>query len=467
MKLFAKIFFCTVAIITAALSATGYAVISRSFRTAILREYDNAAAEYQLLKFALQSGMLANSASGELTDDALLSAAVKTAAAVRGDTRIAVFDENGDIVFSTFPAGSAFPEQEEAADGQVDYTMTREGSFRRLYAKSCFTQSGRTTTLLLARNVTGLFEDKRLSEKSFYTTFIIAELVGAAIAAVFAYCITRPINRLAKSTRIFAGGKHEERASANSRDEIGELAESFNSMADTIEDTINELSLSARREKDFTASFAHEIKTPMTSVIGYADLIYQGDDLSREKTKEYAGCILSEGMRLESLSQKLMELIVLEKQEFTLEELPAFEVLSDVVGTAVPLADKRGVGLELSADKAYFRIEFDLFKTLMLNLIDNALKSGCTKVSVSGKRNGEKYSVSVSDNGRGIPEDKLEMITEAFYMVDKSRSRKEHGAGLGLRIASEIARIHGAELRFESRLGEGTTVSLELSGERA
>ena len=467
MKLFIKIFLCTVAIITAAISATGYTVISRSFKTAMAREYENVSAEYQLLKFALQSGMLSNSGSGRLSDEALASAATQTSSAVWGDTQVAVFDENGSIVFSTFPSDFVFPDMMESGAGRVDYSVLKEEDAHRLYAKSSFEQSGRTATLLSAKNITALFEDKRSSEKSFLAAFVIAEAIGSAFAAGFAYYITRPIERLARSTRAFAGGRHDERAIVKSRDEIGELATSFNSMAETIERTIEELKLSAERQKDFTASFAHEIKTPMTSVIGYADLIYQGGGLSREKVRSYAGSILNEGMRLESLSQKLMELIVLEKQDFTLTMMPADEVLADVADTVRPVAQSRGISFTLSADRAYFMIEFDLFKTLMLNLIDNSMKSGCDSISVSGIWNGSKYLITVTDNGCGIPADKLNRITEAFYMVDKSRSRRQHGAGLGLKIASEIAAIHGSELRFESTIGEGTSVGFEIYGEDA
>jgi signal transduction histidine kinase len=92
------------------------------------------------------------------------------------------------------------------------------------------------------------------------------------------------------------------------------------------------------------------------------------------------------------------------------------------------------------------------------------MKAGSDTITASGELCGDKYRVSVADNGRGIPKDQIERITEAFYMVDKSRSRKAHGAGLGLKIAAEIAAVHGAEMHFESELGAGTTVSFELKG---
>ena len=464
MKLFAKIFICTIAVITAALAVVGYVMISGSFKNAMEHEYENAEAEYQLVKFALQSGMLSNSENGSLTDEALTRAAEQTVSAVQRDTKIMVLSEDGTAVCSTFTGFQNMPGLDDVAEGEVEYHTGAENGSERLYSAGKFSQSGRTVTLVLSRDISRIFEEKRTMERTFLKTFAVAELVGALVTLGFSLYITRPINRLTKSTRAFAGGKHDERSRVRTGDEIGELSGSFNSMAETIEGTIQKLELSAKQQKDFTSSFAHEIKTPMTSVIGYADMIYQREDMTREETKNAAGYILNEGLRLEALSQKLMELIVLEKQDFTLSEMPTGEVMRDIMETMRPAAESKGIKLECTAKSAYIRIEFDLFKTLMMNLIDNAMKAGSDRVIVSGELSGDKYRVSVTDNGRGIPKDQIERITEAFYMVDKSRSRKAHGAGLGLKIAAEIAAVHGAELHFESELGAGTTVSFELKG---
>lgn len=179
---------------------------------------------------------------------------------------------------------------------------------------------------------------------------------------------------------IFAKGEYDVRAEISSRDEIGDLSKTFNYMAKTIESKMEELKDAVRRQEEFTANFAHELKTPMTSIIGYADTLYQ-KTLSPEEVHQLAGIIMNEGMRLEALSFKLMELVTLR------------------------------------------------------------------------------------DYGRGIPKEDLQKITEAFYMVDKSRSREEHGAGLGLALAVKIAKLHHTELVYESVAGQGTCVSFMLAKE--
>ncbi|GAB6087132.1 hypothetical protein JCM11672_24040 [Alkaliphilus crotonatoxidans] len=235
-------------------------------------------------------------------------------------------------------------------------------------------------------------------------------------------------------------------------------------MAETIEERIAELSNTARQKEDFVSNFAHELKTPLTSVIGYADMIYQ-KQLSREDTKNAAAYIIDEGLRLEALSLKLMDLIVLNRQDIILEELPADEILQNIADTLKPLLLSENIKFRLETVKAYIKIDYDLLKSLLLNLIDNAVKAGSTEITLTGKIKRNSYIVRVSDNGHGIPADELDRITEAFYMVDKSRSRKQHGAGLGLALASKIAGIHGSRLEFASIPDKGTTVSFSLAME--
>jgi signal transduction histidine kinase len=273
--------------------------------------------------------------------------------------------------------------------------------------------------------------------------------------------MTRPIKRLGRAAAGIAGGNYRERLPISSGDEIGDLSKSFNLMADAVEDKINELAENARQKEDFVASFAHELKTPLTSVIGYADILYQ-KTLPPEQVKDAVWYILSEGLRLEALSLKLMDLIVLNRQDFTLEAMPSAELLHNAVGGLHPLLEEKKVSLHLKVSPAYIKVEYDLFKTLLLNLIDNSIKAGGSVIEVVGRKNGDRYGISVSDNGRGILASELDRITEAFYMVDKSRSRKQHGAGLGLALAARIAEIHGGSLHFESEEGTGTIVTLDL-----
>lgn len=462
MKLFTKILFCTTTVITVALCVMGYLMISDNFENALSRETQRGLEEYQLLKFTFQSGILSAYESGGLDSDMLKAVAGQTAQLAPSGGQIAVLDEAGDIILSTFPAGYQFAELGDVNEQGISYaTENLSGQYRQVFIGK-LTQSNRTVYLLTSRNITAVIQEKQAQQHRFIISLII--VMGASIIVMLALSmvLTTPIKKLIYSTRLFARGKYGERAQVRTGDEIGELADNFNQMAGTIQDTIAKLKLNAQQKEDFVANFAHELKTPLTSVIGYADMIYQRKDMGVEDMREAAGYIVNEGMRLEALSIKLMELIVLGKQDFTFLDMLTGDVFRDVSDTLYPVMERRGVQFTVNAQPAYISIEYDLFKTLLLNLIDNGVKAGGKHISLSGKLQGRRYAIEITDDGCGIPQDKLSRITEAFYMVNKSRSRSQHGAGLGLAIASRIAELHNTELEFMSQVGVGTVVRILL-----
>ena len=462
MKLFTKIFLCTITVITAALSITGYLMISDSFENAVSRESQRGLEEYQLLKFTLQSGILSASEQSAMSEETFRSLAQQTADLAPSGNQTAVLSNTKSVVYSTFPANYSFPQIDAFSEQGLVYAIEQRDVAYWLVVTGGFTQSGQTVYLSTARNITPIIQERQQMQNRFLIIFFIVLCASAAVMLGFSLVLTSPIKRLTRSTSRFARGKYDERTVVKSSDEIGELSYSFNRMADTVQETIHQLALNAQQKEDFVANFAHELKTPMTSVIGYADMIYQRDELTRPEIKEAAGYIVNEGMRLESLSLKLMDLIVLNKQDFTLTEMRADEVVQDMAATVLPLMEKRSISFTVSAQPAYIRIELDLFKTLLLNLIDNAVKADSTHIKLDGRIEGNRYILSIADDGCGIPKDKLDRITEAFYMVDKSRSRNQHGAGLGLAIASRIAKLHGTKLEYQSEVGIGTIVAISL-----
>ena len=191
--------------------------------------------------------------------------------------------------------------------------------------------------------------------------------------------------------------------------------------------------------------------------------------LPPEQVFKAANYIFSEGKRLESLSLKLMDLIVMRRQVFDLRLTGTNRLISDISGVLLPMMEEHSMTLETDIQDEMIYAEPDLLKTLLMNLVDNARKAseaGAT-IRIEGRIGEDGYEFSVQDHGRGIPEEEIARITEAFYMVDKSRSRAQNGAGLGLALCQEIAKIHNSHLEFESEEGVGTTVRLRIGGKPA
>ena len=466
MKLFIKLFFCTMLILTVTLSTAEYVTVTDSMENEYEAQQQEALRQHQLILYGIRTAILSTLQSGQPSADFVFEMAKETASDMRAEVMLA--DERGNVLYSNL-GEVTWSEEKEFSEDRIVYETVQSGSRTYLLTGSLFTQNGQTMQLTVRRDMSEVFRHAQALRQKSQILFLIEIGVGAVLILAITYILTEPLQDLEKATRAFASGDYTKRLKPKYRDEVGSLTIAYNQMADQVEENIEALERAAKTQQDFVANFSHELKTPMTSIIGYADTLYQ-KDLPPEEVKETAGIILSEGMRLEALSFKLLDLIALDNQTFIREETEMKDFLQDVFQTAQPAAEKRGITLEVEAERGYCRIEMDLMKTLVLNLLDNAFKSGTETVKLSGKveKNAfrdDVYMIRVEDHGRGIPKDQLSRITEAFYMVDKARSRKEHGAGLGLALCKKIADLHEAKLHYESEEGKGTKVSIALKKE--
>ena len=298
----------------------------------------------------------------------------------------------------------------------------------------------------------------------FRIILLIVAMVSSLVLVIFSKFLTRPLVRLSDAAKEIAEGNFSKRVEMSSTGEVRELSESFNTMAENIESYTDKLKKAAQDRDDFVANFTHELKTPLTSVIGYADML-RTYELDAEKRRECADYIYREGKRLEKLSANLLEIIVMENSDIICIDINTEHLIKELRGSVAFLLKKYGVRLHIKYEKAFIFAEPSLLKTLLYNLIDNACKASKEgqEISLLGKIDGDRYGFSVSDCGRGIPTDELEKITQPFYMVDKSRSRKMGGAGLGLALCNEIARLHNSKLTIESEENVGTTVRFDVA----
>ena len=298
----------------------------------------------------------------------------------------------------------------------------------------------------------------------FRIILLIVAMVSSIVLVIFSKFLTRPLVKLSNAAREIAEGNFSERVETTGTGEVKELSESFNTMAENIESYTDRLKKAARDRDDFVANFTHELKTPLTSVIGYADML-RTYELDADKRRECADYIYREGKRLEKLSANLLEIIVMENSDIKCIDINTEHLFKELSGSVAFLLKKYGVKLQIKYEKAIISAEPSLLKTLLYNLIDNACKASQNgqEITLFGKIDGERYCFSLSDCGRGIPKDELEKITQPFYMIDKSRSRKMGGAGLGLALCNEIARMHNSTLKIESEENVGTTVQFDVA----
>lgn len=217
-----------------------------------------------------------------------------------------------------------------------------------------------------------------------------------------------------------------------------------------------------RQKKQFTANVSHELKTPLTSIAGYAELIETGM-AKEEDIKPFARVIRKQALRLVSLSEDIIQLSQLEESDdenMSFESVDLYDIANKCVEALTINALNKNVTLSLSGEQCYIRGKAQLVEEMVYNLLDNAIRynkeNGTVTVTVTPLSKGA--SVSVKDTGIGIPAKYQDRIFERFFRVDKSRSKATGGTGLGLAIVKHITQLHGADLKLESEEGKGTQI---------
>ena len=329
--------------------------------------------------------------------------------------------------------------------------------------------AGDTELELLARfDVSDVYAIRAEQQKQYFIVYMAVVLFGIAASVVLSFALTRHLHRLTSTVRRISGGDLSKRSRITSNDEFGQLSRDFDAMADKLQENITRLESDMQRQESFMGAFAHELKTPMTSIIGFADLLRQGnlDENTRMMAAEY---IHSEGHRLERLSFKLLDLLLLKKDEINMKRVWLGTYLAEVERALTPKMKNKDIRLVCRADQKRVILEPDLVKSLLYNLADNAAKAmdGGGIVAVFATQIPDGCQFQVVDNGNGMAPEELERITEAFYRVDKARARSQGGAGLGLALCKRIAQVHNGTIRFESTPGKGTRVTAQLYGKGA
>lgn len=293
--------------------------------------------------------------------------------------------------------------------------------------------------------------------------FLIVCLIAVGLTVITVFLLSRlitlPLIRMKKATEQLSEGNNEVRLNIDRNDELGELANAITKLSDDLDRLKN-----ARNE--FLASISHELRTPLTYIKGYADIASR-PDASEEEKREYIAIIREETAHLTELIRQLFELAQMDHNQFSIKkEKFSLDVLFQSVAALVrPAFDEKQISLSVSCEKGTVAfIDPERFQQVLLNVLDNARKHSPkgTQVILQGTQDEETITVSISDEGDGIPEKELPFVFERLYRVDKSRSRQYGGSGLGLTIAKEIVESHGGLITIQSKYEKGTIVRIEL-----
>lgn len=361
------------------------------------------------------------------------------------------FEENGEAVYSNFTSDYDIDKNtllHTDFDGKHHIEISSEicdGKYMMFFAKNVESLDSELRSLMLTYALTAAGVSLFLAVCLY---FILKRLSG-------------PLEKLRKTTEVIEAGDFSVTAEEKGSDEFTLLAKSFNAMLAKINEQIATLEQEAERKQMLVDNMAHELRTPLTSIHGYAEYIEKANT-TEERRMIAAKYIMSESGRLQKISEILLDGAFIRGNEIEMTDADIGAVLTDVAEKLQMKAQNSQVKLTCDTSPMTVRGNETLLSMLFYNLTENAIKACAAggKVKLTCRDN----QAIIEDNGKGMTEEQLLHITEPFYRTDKSRSRAEGGAGLGLALCKQIVHTHGAEMRFESEIGKGTKIFVTFTG---
>lgn len=467
MKFRYKVLMINMILLSVALGLIGYLMIHRNFRLAIDSQIKNAVVENNLAQSSVEYELLSVlNGRTEQIKNSLSEIGTRVSAGMISSDASFYIRYGEEYLYASDGASELIPENlfENLTIGSKNYILTKEGNRHFIYVSSISTVKDLDLNVISKRDISEAYTLMQREIRYFRLLLVTILITCSILMYIISFLLTRPMEQLNRVSDEFARGNYTARSSVHTNDEIGLLSDKYNNMAEKVELHIDELNDMIRRRDQFVADFTHEIKTPMTSIIGYADTL-RSMELSREEQIMSMNYIFSEGKRLEAMSMKLFDLIYLKGNEIDKKEIHTKTLADEIVSSAKPLLKQKEITIHSVSEDAVIYGDKELLKSVFLNLIDNARKASDQGSSIhfTGKKEGDSYIFTVTDEGCGIPEEELNRICDEFYMVDKSRSRKEGGAGLGMSLVKIILERHNADFAIQSTLGKGTEITVKFS----
>jgi signal transduction histidine kinase len=465
MKFKWKIYLLCMAIYIITLTATAVIVTENTYSRLVNREIERALQEE---KNANNSAVLYLIANEKVSEDKLdIQDYSKRIVDMYGSENVIVELYNSDkhLIEASIEKKWSFNRDDLEAlinEGR-NYVIRRENNRSYIFINDLIKVDSSKLLMSYIKDISEVQAQRKDQYLLFLKTGIAGLVIIAIIVELLSRVLIKPIEELGKSAKKIAAGSFSERAEVKGEDEISDLGEQFNMMADEVEKRIVELEMEGERKQRFIDNLTHELRTPLTSVIGYSELLQKVnyDEAAFSKGLRY---IHSEGTRMLRLINSLMEMILLRQGNLNLEKVNILFLLTEAAEIMQARTKEKNLDILIQGENLELNIDKDMIKGVILNLIDNSLKATTEgkKIIIGCEKSEQHYHIFVQDEGRGMEQNEIPWITEPFYRVDKSRARKEGGAGIGLALCKQIIESHGGELSIESELGKGTKVSIVL-----
>lgn len=406
------------------------------------------------------------------------SSAISRDLTYRLDKTVYIYNDMGELIYprtEKYKQLKRTKDMENALNGELSYTIEYKDDKALVYVSyPIFREDKLIGMIRFANDYTPLFNKTKLFINKTLIFSVMIFAVSMIIAYIISKQITSPIKNLANKTKEVTDGNFDVKIDISSSDELGMLASDFNNMIETINtqiktiendrDNLRELS---EKQKKFFDNVTHELKTPMTTIIGYSEIIKDNQFTDEEFFNKGINRIISESNRLNRMIVQLLDISKNSNKNFDyeLKKIDLSKIIISMCEDMTHKAKKYNMSIKINVGKNIKIIaNEDKIKEIIINLLDNAIKYGKVNsdIFVNAYIEGKFANISVIDSGEGIEEKELENILSPFYRVSKSETRELGSTGLGLAIVKSIVDSYNGKIDIKSEVNKGTEVSIKL-----
>lgn len=376
-------------------------------------------------------------------------------------------NEQNNIVFQS----DMFPKEIKLnlyplEDKKLKYEMIKSDDKYYLMINSLLLLNGTKYEFIYSEDISRLFIMKYQNYLTIAKINVIVMLLMMVFLYYFTCEITEPIKLLIdKINDIIKHKYHKKLFYKSDILEFQEIASNFNTMTDEIQYQIFNLQKQNDQKQRFIENLTHEIRTPLTSIIGYSSLMLKKEVQDSHLIKQSFDIIHQNGERILGLTTELIKMIDVKETNLMIETISLQESLAEVIQSFSLQIKENHIEVQIQGKDNNLETDKGLFTILISNLIDNCIKALKTTSTKQILLTMEQDHLIIKDSGIGISEENLEKIFEPFYMVDTSRSKSINGLGLGLSICQQIIDLLGFSFEIESKVNVGTTIKLKFRKE--
>lgn len=388
-------------------------------------------------------------------------------------SRFTIIKRDGTVVADTEVGDAAVLENhmereeiKEAMRSGVGHVIRRSETLGRQMLYVASMSQNQEYILRLAVPYSGMQEYLAMLFPAVLLSFAIAFIGSAMEAERFSQSITKPLQDISKELRKVDGDYADLQFEPCPYPEINVIADTTTKMSRNVRKYLGRLEKEKQIRQEFFSNASHELKTPITSIRGYVELLESGVPQSEEIRNDFLSRIKKESMRMTNLVDDILMISRLESRgaKADIVDIKVKDLLDEIVSSVATQAAEREVNIIKECEDFFIRADYRQMTELFMNLLTNAVKynnaGGSVRVAV--KKEGNAMRLTVSDSGVGIPKESLERIFERFYRVDKGRSRKQGGTGLGLAIVKHVVNFYHGTVRVESEIEKGSVFEVVL-----